>query len=172
MISIVSRKQMKLLKRLFGFSAPEGARLEGPAWKLSAPKDIPVFIRAIPDLTDTAIIYLEASPNSKSIAKVLTERSVTPELDVARGTIWPKPILYHVPADPDNIEAVATLFESHIPVEVCSHFHIYANGKILLEWHDAFFNDPFFVSKIVSEDKLTAFASEIGCSVTEASLSG
>jgi len=163
---------MKLLKKLLGFNKPTGARLEGPAWEFSVPKDIPDFIRAIPTLSNNAFLFLETSSSSRAIAKVLKEISVVPELDIAKGIIWPKPISYHVPVFPDTIETVAALFDNHIPFEVCCHFHVYSKGKIVLEWHDAFSNEPFLVSKDVSQDRANSFARGIGCSIAEASLSG
>ena len=151
---------------------PKGASLYGPAWEVSAPKDIPHFIRSIANLCDDAIMYLETSTCQKDVATILKQISIDPQLDVARGTIWPKPISYHVPASTDNIEKVAALFESHSKFEVCCHFHVYWNGNIILEWHDAFFDDPFLVSKSVQEDRVKNFASEIGSSISEARFSG
>ena len=163
---------MKVLKWFIDHFIPKGAMLEGPAWEVSAPKDIPGFIRAISILIDDSCMYLETSSSPKDIAKVLKEISILPQLDVARGTIWPKPVSYHVQASPKNIETVAGLFEGHGAYEVCCHFHVYVNGKIILEWHDAFFDDPFLVSKVVPEDRVKNFASAIGSSIIEASFSG
>ena len=167
-----SLKQMKAFKWFSNRFIPKGARLEGPAWEISAPKDIPVFIRAIPGLIDDAYMYLETSSSPKNMIKVLKEISITPQLNVLRGIIWPKPMSYHVQASPKNIETVASLFEGHNAFEVCCHFHVYGNGKIVLEWHDAFFDDPFLVSKVVPEHKVKSFAREIGSSIIEASFSG
>lgn len=163
---------MKLLKKLFGFSTPVGARLKSPAWEVSAPRDIPGFIRAIPDICDDAFMYLETTSRAKDITRALEEISVEPLLDVAKGTIWPKPISYHVPVNLENTEAVAKLFENHIAVEICSHFHVYANGEVLLEWHDAFFNDPILVSKIVAENGVKKLACRIGSLVSDADVPG
>ena len=41
--------------------------------------------------------------------------------------------------------------------EIAIHFHVYREGKVLLQWHDAF-SEPIALSGEFPEEKVKAFA--------------
>ena len=81
---------------------------------------------------------------------------------VARGTLWPPPHCYHLPATPENIEGLAALFANRVPNEICDHLHGYDASGMLLQWYDSFWHDPFLVSKVVPEENVRAFCQALG----------
>ena len=83
------------------------------------------------------------------------------------GTIWPRPECFHMQITRDNLEGLAEIAERHATPEVAVHLHVYKGSKVLLEWYDAFFDDPFYVSKDISEEKLREFCNTLGTKYEE-----
>ena len=48
----------------------------------------------------------------------------------------------------------------------CTHCHVYRNGAILLEWHDAFMHEPLYVSRTISEHVVCEFANGLGSTLS------
>jgi len=159
---------------LFGYRNPPGIRLDFQnAWEVSAPKDISVFIRMLAEIMPPkAIVYLESTATPLHVTRILEVMECEPQVHVARGTIWPKPRCFHVPMIQKNLNTIADLLEKNAQPEVCDHFHVYAESKVLLEWHDAFYNYPFLVDRQISEEKLKCFCNSVGSSYRKATGSG
>ena len=83
-------------------------------------------------------------------------------LKVARGTIWPKPLCFHLRAMPDVYEQLVAFSSRCASPELGDHFHAYLADNVLLEWHDAFFDDPIRLSASFSEDEVKRFSSRMG----------
>ena len=49
-------------------------------------------------------------------------------------------------------------------MQIAVHLHVYAQGKVLLEWYDAFWKDPLYLSEAIAEDRVRAFSSALGLS--------
>jgi len=64
------------------------------------------------------------------------------------------------------MEAVAAFLEREPAGYFCTHCHVYHNGAVLLEWHDAFIDDPMYVSRAVSEDVVRDFANRLDSTVS------
>jgi len=64
---------------------------------------------------------------------------------------------------PANLGRVGALFGEHPAPNICDHFHVYTRGRVILEWHDAFYDDPMAVCKSTPEDRVRRFAQSIGC---------
>ena len=156
--------------KLFGYTTPPGIRIDFQnAWEVSAPKNISAFIRKLTEIMPPgAILYLESTSSPSHITRILDKIECEPQAQVARGTIWPKPRCFHIPMTEKNLNAISELLENNAQPEVCDHFHIYAENMILLEWHDAFFNDPFLVTGQISEEKLKVFCDSIRSSYQKA----
>ncbi len=75
------------------------------------------------------------------------------------GTIWPKPKVFHLPATAENLGQLAELAEKVVTPQVVVHLHAHINGRVLLEWHDAFWKAPFYLSAAISEDQVKNFRS-------------
>ncbi len=157
------------LQKLLGWTSAEdraGAELTVPLfWEITAPKDGAEFVRALPEIVpEDGVIYLEDGSPDEQIREFMRERSIEPHLKIALGTIWPRPKVFHVPATHENITDLAAVFECHVALEVCIHLHAYHNQAVILQWHDAFFDDPILISPSVPEIAVKRFCERCGCS--------
>ena len=151
------------------FSAVPAKEREGihldyktPQWKISKAKNLPAFLKALADLAPSdSILYIEGGTPPKQLLLFLEQHSVPEQAHVAMGTIWPRPITYHIPATRENLLTFADLAERCATAEAAIHLHLYRAGRVLLQWYDAFF-DPFYISKEIPEDKVRQFCSELG----------
>jgi len=158
---------MGLLAKIFG-AVPakerEGIHLDckTPQWKISKAKNLPAFLKALADLAPSdSILYLEGGTPPKELLGFLEQHSVPEQAHVAMGTIWPRPITYHLPATRENLLTFADLAERCATAEAAIHLHLYRAGRVLLQWYDAFF-DPFYISKEIPEDEVRKFCSDLG----------
>lgn len=159
---------MGILARFFRWvPAPDrsGIRLEDHhPWEVTATNDVERFLRALPLLVPAgAIAYFEGT-GEPHVAEYLRRISVPPSVQVALGTIWPRPDCYHVPITVQNMEALAALLEERPAGYFCSHCHVYEGESVLLEWHDAFTGDPMRVSRRIGAEKVSRFAAALGSS--------
>jgi hypothetical protein len=83
-------------------------------------------------------------------------------LKVAYSTIWPRPDYYHVPVEADLLQEAADLIEREHVVQPCIHLHVHDGNRILLEWHDAFGEDPMYIASVVPRDLIDLFVRAIG----------
>lgn len=154
---------MGFFAKLFSYK-PSCIRLEGEkVWEISSPKYIPKFIRNLAIIMPQgSILYLEGNP-SRKIKAELNNFKIKPTVKVARATLLPAPICFHIPMTPENLDSIRYLFKKNVHASICYHFHVYASRNVLLEWHDAFFDDPFLISETIQEDKIKLFCDEVGC---------
>ena len=156
---------MKWLYKLFNAAIPEERRgicLKNPKWEVSPLRDMPAFLRAlIGIIPENSILYLEGGSPDKEISSYLEERKASNTSKVELGTIWPRPICYHMPVITKNINGFADIMEHHATPEGAIHLHIYLNGKVLLQWHDAFFDDPMYISEDLGEEKIKQFCEKL-----------
>jgi|SoiMethySBSTD1v2_1073268.scaffolds.fasta_scaffold00503_39 hypothetical protein len=159
---------MGFLARLLGAVPKEergGIRLtDAEPWRVSPIRDVERFLRALPALMPHgAIAYFEdtAEPH---VRRYLQSVSVAAQARVAVGTIWPRPDCYHVPVTTEAMAALASFLDKNPAGYFCAHCHVYRDGLVLLEWHDAFINEPMYLSRTVSEEAVVRFAHTLGCS--------
>lgn len=141
----------------------EGISLDSrtPHWKVSKVKYLPAFLRALVELLPQgSILYLEDGSPSGKLRQFLDEKSIHEQAHVAMGTIWPRPLVFHVPATAENLGELADITENCAEPEAAIHLHVYCEGKVLLQWYDAF-TDPFYISKEISEDKVRQFCNKL-----------
>lgn len=159
---------MGFLARFFGAVPKEergGIRLEeaGP-WRVSPTKDVERFIRALPLLVpEGSIAYFEGTGESH-VAEYLRRVSIPAQVQVAVGTIWPRPDCYHVPLTVTTMEALADFLKQRPAGYFCSHCHVYRDSFVLLEWHDAFTDDPIYISRTIAAEAVGLFAQALGSS--------
>ena len=148
-------------------AARSGIRLdEREPWCVSSTRDVKRFLRALPLLApEGAVAYFEDTAESH-VAEYLRQVAVTPQSQVAVGTIWPRPDTYHVPVTQESMDRLAAFLEASPAGFFCAHCHVYRNGVVLLEWHDAFSKHPMYVSRAIGEDAVREFASRIGSTVS------
>jgi hypothetical protein len=135
-----------------------GIRLQGPFWEVDGRRvDYAEFFRRLPDLvSDEAILLLEGGSHSAELSRFMSEHAVPAVAKVARGTVWPRASVFHVPTKPSALVELADLAEHSAGPEICDHLHVYKDGQVLLEWNDAF-SVPFFVSKRIPEERVREF---------------
>jgi hypothetical protein len=159
---------MSVLARFFG-AVPKkergGIRLEeGEPWRVGPTKDVERFIRALPLLVpEDSVAYFEGTGESH-VAEYLRSVSILQQSTVAIGTIWPRPDRYHVPLTVHTMEALAAFLDEKPAGYFCAHCHVYRNGRILLQWHNAFTNDPIYVSGTIPGETVASFAQALGSS--------
>jgi hypothetical protein len=158
---------MGLLAKLFGATPRE--RLKGisldrsAAWEVSPASDLPAFLRALPQiLPPDSILYLEGGTPPEELKAFLDAHCVPERCHVAMGTIWPKPQAFHLPATEQNLAQLAELAERFAAPQAAVHLHAYAGGKVVLEWYDAFWKDPLYLSSAIPEQKVRSFCSALG----------
>jgi hypothetical protein len=149
---------------------PDGISLHPPAWKVSPIQDFPIFLRALQFIfSQEAILYLEGGYPDKELSAFLEQHTVENPVKVAVGTIWPRPNIFHIRMTPAHIETLSKLTENRASPEVAIHLHVYKQDQVLLEWHDAFFDDPMFISKQIPEEKVKRFCDELHVDYRETS---
>ena len=127
-------------------------------WLVEPTQNPAAFYRALGALATTgSIVYLEGSTESE-VPKFLEARESLDSMPVALGTILPASDRYHMPATPDNLIGLATLIEAHRIALPAIHTHLYKDGKVLVEWYDAFTDDPIYVSASIIETEVRRFA--------------
>ena len=154
------------------FKKPEGISLVGDTcWRVSPPAAPGVFVRALAQwLPPDSILHLEGTSSAEDVRAFLTSRRVESGVKVSAGTLWPKPEVFHVEADPETLERLAHFFDTYPVPEICDHFHVLSGERILLEWHDAFFHDPFYIAGDVMEVWVRLLAEAIGSAYERTSL--
>src|ERR1019366_8897622 len=145
--------QMSLLSKIFG-SVPKQKRGgismgNVPHWEVSGMqwKHLPGFFRALPSLLpEGSVLYLEGTSRSaRDLITFLQSHAAIGISKVALGTIWPRPRCAHASITSESMLELACLSERLVVPEVCSHLHAYKDGRILLEWYDAF-SDPVLIA--------------------------
>lgn len=88
--------------------------------------------------------------------------SIASPLKVAFGTIWPKPDFYHLPLQSELLEEAADLVDRRGISLPSIHLHVHDGERVLLEWHDAFCDDPMYVATSFPRERVEEFARAIG----------
>jgi hypothetical protein len=154
---------MGWLSKLFNATPKEeleGIRMDyaQPLWEVSGETTFAALLRALADfLPDGSILYFEGGSPDRELLAFFNAHAIPEETHVAVGTVWPRPVYYHVPATPQNLSDLSVLAESHAEPELAIHFHAYREGKVLLEWHDAFSQEMLLYGSF-PEERVKAFA--------------
>ena len=132
-------------------------------WEITAPKDHNIFLKGLLELCpNDSIMCIEVSSLAKNIRKIFTNIKIEGKLQIRKGTIWPKSEIFHIPLTHANIDILLELLEGHNVIEFCDHFHVYAGDKIILEWYDAFTEDPLFILREIPTDRVEKFCMDLG----------
>ena len=162
---------MGILARLLNFvprKELEGLSLGRDAyWQITGKVDLPSLLRAMTKLVpEGAILYLEDGTPPPDVKAFLETNSVPEVTHLAMGTIWPRPRIFHLPATQKNLTRLAELAEKCASPEVAIHLHVYQSNRVLLEWYDAFFDDPMYLSRDIPEDNVKEFCCELSLHYT------
>ena len=136
---------------------------EAPQWSVQGPKTFSELFRALQGwLPDGAILYFEGGYPRPDIEAFMAQTAIPEQTHLAIGTIWPRPRVFHVPAQ-GNLGALAELMDRHAEPELAIHFHVYAGEKMIIEWNDAFI-DPIRVNATIPAQHVKALADALGTS--------
>ena len=80
---------------------------------------------------------------------------------VALGTVWPRPETFHVRATQETLAELRELAEHHAEPELAIHFHVYKDGRVILEWHDAF-DESMLLREDIPESEVRTLARRLG----------
>ena len=144
-----------------------GIRLEeADPWRVGPTRDVERFVRALPQLVpEGSIAYFEGT-GEPHVRAYLGRISIPAQAQVELGTIWPRPDTYHVAVSRDSMEALAAFLDNEPAGFFCAHCHVYRDGAILVEWYDAFMDNPMYVSRTISEDLVREFAARLGSTLS------
>lgn len=144
-------------------SSPVGVMLEDTGWEIVGRRvDASTFFRALGEWAPHgAILVLEGGDHPAPLRTYLETCAVEPRMTIARGTIWPKAGVVHVPSTPAVLARLADFAETCAGPEVCDHLHVYDEAGLVLEWYDAFW-DPIRLSKRVMAEQIDTFSAALG----------
>jgi hypothetical protein len=157
---------MTVASRVLGFAPKaerQGVCLDDPRpWCVTSGTDVKRFVRALPLLTpDGGVAYFEGTGDPR-VAAFLGRLAIEPTVQVAAGTAWPRPDFYHLPVTTELMEALARFLDESEIGFFCTHAHIYRDGAVVLQWHDAFGKAPMRLSRTIAEDVVREFARALG----------
>lgn len=158
---------MGLLAKIFGavsWSEMKGIHLDPmrPVWELYGSANFCSLFQALPALLpQDSVLYFEGGHPSGDLAEFLKENAVPERVHVAYGTIWPRPLVTHVPATEITMSRLANLMRSRPTHELADHFHVYNNQTVVLECYDAFFQ-PMWLTADFPEEQIRVFAERLG----------
>jgi len=84
-----------------------------------------------------AILYVEGT-TAPDVEALLESSKIRPDVEIARGTVWPKSRAFHIPVTEENLVALLELARGHVAPEMCEHLVVYRDGQFLLWAHDAY----------------------------------
>ena len=160
---------MSLLTKIIGAVSKEereGISMGSAAcWGVSGIKSesLPQFLCALPSLLPAgSTLYLEGtSPSAREVIAFCETHAAERISKIALGTIWPKPKIFHLSMVPEVAQELAALTEHHAIPEICDHLHAYKDGRVLLQWHDAF-DEKLLIAQDVAEEKVADFCRLLG----------
>jgi hypothetical protein len=138
---------------------------EKTRWVMKGLSEYEPFFRNVERLLPEsgAIIYFEGVATSPDVRKFLEEHSVAPEQEVLRGTSWPKPSIFHLPASPEVLSGLADLASRHAYPEIADHCHVYTKDGMILQWYDACDPGcPLGAGPTITEERVKAFCNLAG----------
>jgi hypothetical protein len=132
------------------------------SWQIFGIKRAADFFSALTGFLPLPLyLCFEGTSISSDVAELLASNAVPPTLQIPPGTIWPKPIVFHVLATEQFVRELAALAARHAEPEICDHFHVYKDGRILMLWHDAF-DLPLLIDESIAEASLQSFCDKLG----------
>ena len=147
-----------------------GARLEGSScWIVSVSHIDVCFFRALPQLFDEDTFLCFEGTTERHFSKFLSAYAVPEPLKISPGTLWPKSDWYHIPLHEKIMTEAANIVEQYSVAIPSIHAYVHNGRQVLLEWHDAFGDDPILISETLSESAVAAFAEAIGAQGIEKS---
>ncbi len=132
-------------------------------WELLGITSAKKFFSVLPEILALPVnLCFEGTSISPDVQSFFASHAAKQILQIAPGTIWPKPSVFHVRATEQFLRQLAALAERHVGPEICDHFHAYDDNQGLMQWYDAFSGDPLLVDESVGEMKVQTFCRKLG----------
>ena len=156
---------MSLFSWLLNYSTREemaGVRLDDTRpWIVPATRDAAAWLRALPTLLPVGgFVYFEDFTD-RVFWSWAQAHAVPAPLKIARGTIWPKADVIHLPLDAVLLEEAAGIIDRNRVALPSIHVHAHDGTKVILEWHDAFVDHPMYVHSEIPRETVDAFAARL-----------
>jgi hypothetical protein len=132
------------------------------AWEVGGIRRAQAFFDALVDLLPLPSYFrFEGTSIAPDVRKLLEANAVVSAMQIPAGTLLPKPSVFHVLANEAFSRKLAGLASQYAEPEICDHFHAYQDGRVLLQWYDAFL-DPLLVDQTIPEVAVQRFCSKLG----------
>ena len=139
-----------------------GERYVKDGWEVGGIRKASAFFEALVEfLPLSTYLRFEGTSVAPDVRALLEANAVAPAMNITRGTLWPKPKVFHVLANERLLRTLATLALHLAEPEICDHFHAYQDGQLVLQWYDAF-SDPLLVDETIAEAAVQHFCSKLG----------
>ncbi len=160
---------VNLLKRLAGLDPTAVTMKDDDPFELSPPRSPAAFLRSLPLLGPQPLYLCLEGITDDSLLPLLQQYSVPSQLNVARGIVWPKAALWHVPATSAVLEALACRLDAASQAAPSIHVFLYTSDRVILEWYDAIDSEPLYISRSLSSEAVQAFAHAVGSTLAQGS---
>jgi hypothetical protein len=128
------------------------------------------FFSALIELIPADSTFCIEGTNLVEEVRSFLQASRIPHLTrVQLATSYPKPDVFHIAFNEENMKQMAEFAENFTIPEICDHIYIYQNNEMLLEWNDAFSN-PLYISKKIPEEYVKVFCQKLGCEYCDGSV--
>lgn len=136
-------------------------------WEVTCPSRYsgPAFLTALARILPGGLtLYMEGTSIAPAVVAYVRERSVQDGIDVAPGTLWPRPITFRMALTPENVAGLVRLMDHLATDEVADHLVAYSGTTAYLIWYDAWFDSPLYLRKEIGEESVKAMVGAFGCS--------
>jgi hypothetical protein len=141
-----------------GISVP----LRGGYWEVDSAPDLASLLRALDGwLPEGCVFCFEVGEPSAEVEAFMRRHAVPERAHVEMGTIWPRPRVFHVPAERDVLPALVALAEQHDGAELATHLHVYRDNEVLLSAFDLL-SQEMWLPLTTPEERVAALAARLG----------
>jgi hypothetical protein len=114
-------------------------------------EDSGAFFRHLPALLPVgSTLYFEATSLVPDIREFFERHPASQTCQVHAGACWPWRERFHVAFSPEIARELSEVVKGFADTEICDHLLAYRDGKVLLEWFDAWFR-PLYLSRQIPE---------------------
>jgi hypothetical protein len=138
-------------------------------WVINGISEFEPFFRNLTHLLPQvdSVVYLEGVSLPVDVRKFLEKNSISAWHEVFRGTIWPKPSMFHLLISPKILSDLAELASRHVNPEIADHCHVYTKAGMILQWYDACDPEcPIGVGPDIPEANVKTFCNLTGATYT------
>jgi hypothetical protein len=96
-----------------------------------------------------SVLYLEGTSIAPAVKAYLEERPAPARRRIWRGTLWPRPAVFHLPVS--HVQGLRALAERHAEPEICDHLAVYHDDRLLLTAYDAGFGEVYLARSLPEE---------------------